>query len=488
MKRIFAITLALLMIVSLCACGKTGQSGTGSGAAKETTMAQNEKHTASSALSIGYGKVNITPKYSVPLSGYGNSSQRMSTGFRSPLYAICLAISDGSNTVLLYSIDIGACYSPLVAMRPNVAKELGFSTDNVYFSCTHIHSGADLGNGAEPSINKYSAELKKWLVEAGELALADLNRATMQVTTAETEGLNFVRRYLVADGTYNGGDITDKSLLVGHITEPDKSLQLLKFCRPDADDILLANFQLHPHRDTTGENYNSLCSNIPGAFRDELEANLEDTRVIYFTGASGNINGHSAITSENVTSDYKAQGVALAEYALQSEGSYRQVNSGTVRICSKQVIATVDHSRDNQVPEAHLVWDRFVETNDKPASNEYGRQFGFSSVHDASVVIQKAAMDETAQINIQAVSVGDVAFIAVPYEMFDTTGMHIKEQSPFEMTIVMYLTNEIYGYMPDIDAFPYGLYEVDVTKFVPGTAEIFEQTYLEMLESLHSGL
>ncbi len=97
-------------------------------------------------------------------------------------------------------------------------------------------------------------------------------------------------------------------------------------------------------------------------------------------------------------------------------------------------------------------------------------------------------MDATAKIDIHAVYIGDVALIAVPYEMFDTTGMHIKEQSPYEMTVVMYLTNELYGYMPDIDAFPHGLYEVDITKFVPGTAELFEQTYLEMLDALHSDL
>lgn len=477
MKRFISLMLTVLILLLCLGCGAKTQEFIPS-----TTLLPVQ----GDSFQVGFGKVNITPLYSVPLSGYGNSSQRMSTGFRSYLYAICLAVSDGTNTVLLYSIDVGACYSPLVAMRPNVADELGYPLENVYFSCTHIHSGVDLGNGAEPSVKKYAAELEDWLIEAGELALADLNPATMQIATVETEGLNFIRRYVLADGTYNGGDISDKSLLVGHETEPDSGLQLLKFCRSDADDIILANFQLHPHRDTTGVNYNSLCSNIPGAFRDELEAQLENTRVIYFTGASGNINGHSAIASENITPDYKAQGIALAGYALQAEGHYNQVDTGDVQIKTEQVVATVDHSRDNQVTEAHLVWDRFIQTNDKPASNEYGRQFGFSSVHDASVVIQKAAMDATAKIDIHAVSIGDVSFIAVPYEMFDTTGMHIKAQSPYKMTVVMYLTNEIYGYMPDIEAFPHGLYEVDITKFVPGTAEMFEQTYLDMLDALHS--
>lgn len=477
MKRFVSVMLTVLLLLVSLGCGAQQQ---------ESPVSTAGSSVQNVSFQVGFGKVNITPEYSVPLSGYGNSSQRMSSGFRSYLYAICLAVSDGSNTVLLYSIDVGACYSPLVAMRPNVAKKLGYPLENVHFSCTHIHSGVDLGNGAEDSVSKYAEDLEKWLIEAGELALEDLSVATMHKATVQTEGLNFVRRYVLADGTYNGGDIADKSLLVGHETEPDRSLQLLKFCRANAEDIVVANFQLHPHRDTTGDNYYSLCSNIPGAFRDELEAQLDNTRVIYFTGASGNINGHSAIAAENITADYKAQGIALAGFALRAEDQYEQVDTGAVVVKTVQVVATVDHSRDHQLADAHLVWNRFIETNDKPASNEFGRQFGFSSVHDASVVIQKAAMDATAKIDIHAVSIGDVAFIAVPYEMFDTTGMHIKSQSPYEMTVVMYLTNDIYGYMPDQDAIPHGLYEVDITKFVPGTAELFEETYLEMLDALHS--
>lgn len=477
MKRFVSIMLTVILLLLTLGCG----AGNGENAASTTQLPDQED-----SFQVGFGKVNITPEYSVPLSGYGNSSQRMSTGLRSYLYAFCLAVSDGTNTVLLYSIDVGACYAPLVAMRPNVAKALGYSVENVHFSCTHIHSGVDLGNGTEASVGKYSAELEKWLIQAGKLALADLNPATMQIATVETEGLNFIRRYVLADGTYNGGDISDKSQLVGHEKDPDSTLQLVKFCRSDANDIILANFQLHPHRDTAGEYLYLIDSNIPGAFRDELEAKLENTSVIYFTGASGNINGHSAIAAENITPDYKAQGIALAGYALQAEGNYTPVDSGAVQIKTEQVVAVVDHTRDNLVVEAQLVWNRFLETNDKAASNEFGKQYGFSSVHDASVVIQKAAMADTQTIDIHAVSIGDVALIAVPYEMFDTTGMHIKEQSPYEMTVVMYLTNEIYGYMPDKDSFAFGGYEVDITKFEYGTAELFEETYLEMLNALHS--
>ena len=58
---------------------------------------------------IGFGRADITPVESVPLRGYGNTSRRMSGPVLSPLYATCLAFSDGANTVLFSTMDLTAC-------------------------------------------------------------------------------------------------------------------------------------------------------------------------------------------------------------------------------------------------------------------------------------------------------------------------------------------------------------------------------------------
>ena len=56
---------------------------------------------AKTSVRVGFARADITPIESVPLRGYGNTSRRMSGPILTPLYATCMAFSDGENTGLL---------------------------------------------------------------------------------------------------------------------------------------------------------------------------------------------------------------------------------------------------------------------------------------------------------------------------------------------------------------------------------------------------
>ena len=63
-------------------------------------------------LFVGFGQTCITPKDSVPLSGYGNSGSRMSANVLSDLYATGIAVTDAEgSTVLLIETDLIAVYA-----------------------------------------------------------------------------------------------------------------------------------------------------------------------------------------------------------------------------------------------------------------------------------------------------------------------------------------------------------------------------------------
>ena len=47
-----------------------------------------------SEFSVGYSRVCITPRESVPLAGYGNTDKRMSQSVSSDLCSTCLAFTD----------------------------------------------------------------------------------------------------------------------------------------------------------------------------------------------------------------------------------------------------------------------------------------------------------------------------------------------------------------------------------------------------------
>ena len=81
---------------------------------------------------------------------------------------------------------------------------------------------------------------------------------------------------------------------------------------------------------------------------------------------------------------------------------------------------------------------------------------------------------------------GDIGFVAAPYEMFDTNGVFIKENSPYEMTVIATLSNRANGYFPADATFDYGSYETDTAPYIRGTAEQLADQYVSMLTELHN--
>ena len=80
-------------------------------------------------MQVGYGKVNITPDMSLPLSGYGNTEKRMSDGFTDYLYATCFAVTDpDGNTAILFGIEEkdavrAATFNPACALGVLIAPD-----------------------------------------------------------------------------------------------------------------------------------------------------------------------------------------------------------------------------------------------------------------------------------------------------------------------------------------------------------------------------
>ena len=101
MKRLISVLLLLTIAVSLIACGASegGTAAGGNNSAATFDLKEGQ-------LAVGYGKVNITPEDSMPLGGFGNPEQRMSTGFQSYIYATCIAITDTEgNSALLFGVE-----------------------------------------------------------------------------------------------------------------------------------------------------------------------------------------------------------------------------------------------------------------------------------------------------------------------------------------------------------------------------------------------
>ena len=481
MKKVICLLLSLLMLLSLCACG----AAEGGAAGGEATAAA-----SGGQMQVGYGKVNITPDMSLPLSGYGNTEKRMSDGFTDYLYATCFAVTDpDGNTAILFGIDMGGTGAALFATaREKISEKYDIPVERIIISASHTHSAPDMGNSKVASVAKWAPQLIDLLVKCADTAMEDRAPAELYTTLVQTEGLNFVRRYKLEDGTVNGYQsiITASGLgIVGHETEADHSLRLLKFDRGEGKtDILVANFQTHPHRGGSASNP-QMTADLVGAFREEVTKKL-GYDVVYFTGAAGNINPTSMINEENRTKNFKEQGQELAKYAIEADGSYEKINGGAVRGTSEIFESEIDHTEDHLVSLAREAQTLWGETNDIMIVTNAYVQYGINGPYHANAIVSKASKGKSDSFEIFAVSFGDVGFACAPYEMFDTNGTFIKENSPFPVTFVAECANGSNGYFPSENSWDNGGYEVDTCKYMKGTAEKLADRYVAMLDSLYN--
>jgi hypothetical protein len=89
-------------------------------------------------------------------------------------------------------------------------------------------------------------------------------------------------------------------------------------------------------------------------------------------------------------------------------------------------------------------------------------------------------------IDIYALAMGDISFITAPYEMFNSNGRFIKENSPYKMTFVCTCSNDTIDYLADATTFQYDCYEVNTRRMGAGTAEKVADLYVAMLKELKS--
>lgn len=436
-------------------------------------------------LLVGYGRVDITPTEPIPLAGYGNHLKRISQDVLNPLYSTCLAFTgEDGETVLIFHNDLITSPEEFsVPVRKAVSEATGVPFSHILICATHNHSSPYLNDLTCPAIARFHSFAAEKLTECAKAALEDRKPAKMETAKNNTNGLNHVRHYVLADGCYRGDNFGDlnSSPIVGHTTIADPEMRLVKFVRAGCKDIILVNWQTHPHR-TGGSKKYSISSDIIDILRQELEEKA-NCQFIYFTGASGNLNTSSRIREENPVTTYIEHGQALAQCALAAR--FHPVKTGPVRLTERIIDEPVNRPSGERVEAAKKVRQFFVENGPGIESIKVADAYGFNSPYAAGSLIGRYTMKMDAiPMPLYAFSIGDVAFITAPYEMFDTNGKYIRDNSPFDTTIVATCANDQNGYIPSAYGYIYGGYEADTTYFKPGTGERYANIYVEMLKNL----
>ena len=429
-------------------------------------------------LLAGFAKVDMTPDYQVSLGGYGDEKVRLHEMVEEPIYTTCIALTEGDETILLYTFDILSCkYTVARDIRQEVTKATGIPGEKIFCAATHAHSAPAYGIEKQ-----FMEDWKVACVKAAKLALADRAPAKILAAKKKFPGMTFVRHVRCADGSFAGANFGRRSAqnpAVGYACEADDQMVLIKFEREGLKKpILMVNWQGHPDCGKQIGRRN-MAPSYPAPLRDALSA-LTGCLVAYFTGADGNMNPDSTIQADAHNLNWREYGVKMAQLAYELMQELQEVEGSGIVTKQEMVEVDIDHSWDPMLEQAKEVYNLW-RTVGFQEGNALGRTYGFSTSYQANAIIRRAAMDPTDTLEINAFRVGGIGFTTGTYEMFSESGIFVKENSPFAFT---FLLTGNFTYIPSDGAFNYRCYEADTGYYARGTAEKLAERYVEMLKEI----
>ena len=436
-------------------------------------------------LKAGFSRADITPAAYYPLAGFGNDANRVCTNILDRPTLTCVALGDAAGEIwLLYSSDTLYVSEKMVDLvRQAVSEQLDIPGSHVLIVANHTHAGPSVYAGGRNETEYYPLYVRQ-AAKAAKEAVADLSEAEIFIGQKQIKNATFVRHYVLDDGTFIGMGFGYPGRQRFHTDIPDEQLQLIRFARKDARDIIMVNWQCHSTI-TSGDTRTDMSADWAAGLRDHLEG-LSGCKVVFYQGAAGNLVPSSRIEEENIIpkGDHLAYGRHIAEQAYELLDSLKPVSGGPLRgkqLCHK---AQVDHSDDPKAELAAKTYDEYYTLTDPTERRQLLKDRGFNSVYHAMHIRSRSKMPETLDMELNALCAGDIAFATAPFEMFNSGGRFIKERSPFKMTFVLAYCNGFNSYLPDEKAFHYDCYEVNARRFPKGAAEEVAQIDVEMLTNL----
>lgn len=430
-------------------------------------------------LSAGYARQIVTPHYPTHLSGYGDDEIRCAEQVVDDVCLTCIAIREGDKTLLLYTADLLA--APIVLdqwIREAVTPLTGVPGEHIFVAATHNHSGPWVYQEEDSAI-RFRKTLLEAAVTTAKDALADLAPAVLSSGIRELQGLNFVRHYIMEDGTVSGSNFGNtKQKRIAHALPSDPRLIVLRFAREEKPDIVLMNWQAH--NDTVRETgYYNLSAGFTGHIREKFEE-MTGMHFAYFTGASGNQSRNSLIPEEKHDLDWIRYGHKMAQIAEEMLPELKPVTGSGIRVQQEEFVYDVDHSWDHMLEQANEVFTLW-KTVGKPEGDALGKTYGFTSSYQARDIRRRAAMPATGTLELNAFSIGDLGFVTSTNEVFSTVGLYVREKAPFD-TVFIISGNS--GYLPCAESYDYRSYEADTSIFAKGTAEKVAARMAEMLAEI----
>jgi hypothetical protein len=425
-------------------------------------------------LQCGMAELDITPPLGSSMPGY--TAERKSEGIRDPLFAKALVVESGETVLAIVTID--ALYIPgreADRIRERLLRYTGIPVERTMVSATHTHTGAPVRAGLDGSRHdEYLAYMADRAADAAIIAYNERKPARIGWGTGHVGDVSFNRRFWMKNGQLrtNPGRLNPE---IDRAAGPiDPEVPVLRIDALDGQAMgVVTSFACHT--DTVGGSFYS--GDYPAVLSAVVKEALGERAVsLFLLGACGNINHID--TSSPVPADRSITreiGMRLAEEMLrvrEETETVAEAGAGAVRAFIPMKL------REASPPEIERAQRVLADSLVVGAERFFAEQ------------IMKVAElpGGEAQLEVQALRIGDFAFVGLPGEIFVELGLAVKGASPYAHTVVNTLCNgSIYGYVCTEAAYAQGGYEPRLKVFnriTPGTGERLAESASALLHGV----
>lgn len=432
-----------------------------------------------SNLYAGFARVNVTPILGIGVSGY--FKVRKAEGVLDELEINALAVQCNEDKIVLLSMDhLGINRDINKEHRKAISEATGLPMEAIYIHATHTHTGPYLVKDSEDVLEQeYYQLVSRKMVDAAVMALADLKPAKMGWGIGQAPDIAFIRRFRMKDGSIQTNPGVNNPDVVAPIGQVDERVSVLRFDREGAETLVLVNFADHP--DTVGGC--KISADWPGFTRRTVEKALDNTKCIMFNGAQGDVNHVKVFTKEGdlngmfMDFDDVSRGYDHARYmgrvvtggVLQAFDKVKYVDVDSIKYKQRTIHVPSNMPKPEDMAEAYRI-DALHQAG-KDDELPYKGMMLTTVVAEAGRMIRLEHGPEVFDMELSAISIGEVALLGIPGEPFSGIGRALKETEGFGLVIPTCCTNGYQGYFPMKEAYDEGGYESRSSNFRAGVAE-----------------
>jgi len=448
-------------------------------------------------MRVGVGEVDITPQVGISMAGLPN--YRESEGVHDKIYTWAMVFDDGFTQVALVTCGLLALKrQTVIGAREIIEKKFGIPGRNVMISATHSHSGPQTTDIFSIKADEdYVKTLPDKIAGALGRAVENATEARIGIGSVNEYRLSYNRRFIMRDVTSECQPEKDSDEVLWNEGPIDPQVGVL-FAEDMGGKVIgvLVNFACHPTCTCTATK-NLISADYPGYIDPVIRKIKGDGVVVLFAnGALGNIN-HVDYSNPN-TNEFGYEWARWMGSELARDALRVMEATNTSTECSLGVRSEVIKIPIREIPDEDLKRAKEASEGAKLpiTSPQEWRGGGLTAnflehpfwrgmwAREIVLLAEEKEKNPNVDVEVQAISVGNSAFVGVPVEYFAEFGLEMKEKSKIKPAFVVGLANGCAGYVPTLRAFKGGGYETKTacsSKLVPEAGRMILDTAMRLL-------